>query len=96
MHLGFTIFNFVLAVLCLLYVVRRINWLLIEKEEELCYRSLKIGPEVLKTEGDEESDLKVMVERRLDMIGNNIKGVIPGKKDTISSNNTYNKRNQLF
>ncbi len=80
-HLGFIIFNFLLSALCLLYVVKRINWLLIEKEEELCYRSLKIGEEVLKTEGkgDDEEDLKAIVDKRLDMMGKSIRSVLPGK-----------------
>ncbi|TNV77349.1 hypothetical protein FGO68_gene7993 [Halteria grandinella] len=32
-----------LSVISLLYLVKRINWLLIEKDEELRYRSMKIG-----------------------------------------------------
>jgi hypothetical protein len=97
MHLGFIIFNFMLSVLCLLYVVKRINWLLIEKEEELCYRSLKIGEEVLKTEGKDEEDLKAIVENHLDTMGKNIRSVLPGKKNnTIKSNSSYINRNQMY
>ena len=97
MHLGFIIFNFILSVLCLLYVVKRINWLLIEKEEELCYRSLKIGEEVLKTEGKDEEDLKAIVENHLDTMGKNIRSVLPGKKNnTIKSNSSYINRNQMY
>ena len=97
MHLCFIIFNFLLSVLCLLYVVKRINWLLIEKEEELCYRSLKIGEEVLKTEGKDEEDLKAIVENHLDSMGKNIRSVLPGKKNnTIKSNSSYINRNQMY
>ena len=95
-HIGFIIFNFLLSVLCLLYVVKRINWLLIEKEEELCYRSLKLGEEVLKTEGMDEEDLKSMVDNRLDMMGKNTRNILLGKKSRTKSQNSYNKRNQMY
>ena len=75
--------------------MKRINWLLIEKEEELCYRSLKIGEEVLKTEGRDEEDLEAIVDNRLDMVGKNIRSILPGKKNTIKSNNSYIKQNQM-
>ena len=75
--------------------MKRINWLLIEKEEELCYRSLKIGEEVLKTEGRDEEDLEAIVDNRLDMVGKNIRSILLGKKNTIKSNNSYIKQNQM-
>ena len=46
----------------------RIHWLLVEKEEELSYRSLKVGDEVLLSEGKDEENLKEMVDKRLDMM----------------------------
>jgi hypothetical protein len=42
-HLTFMIFFFILAAVSLMYLVRRIYWLLLEKDEELRYRSLKVG-----------------------------------------------------
>ncbi len=47
-------FIFLLGAGSLLYLVKRINWLLIDKEDELCYRSLKAGDDVMKTEGNDE------------------------------------------
>lgn len=41
--LFFMIVFALLSVVSLMYLVRRINWLLIEKDEELRYRSMKIG-----------------------------------------------------
>jgi len=38
--------------------VKRINWLLIDKEDELRYRSLKVGDDILKTEGIEEEEVE--------------------------------------
>jgi len=57
-----------LAALCLAYFVKRINWLLIEKEEELCYRSLKVGDEVYKQVEKEGTDIKAMIDNRLDLM----------------------------
>ncbi len=60
---------FLLSVICLLYVVKRINWLLVEKEEELRYRALKVGEEVLLSEGkNDDENMKEMMDRRLDMM----------------------------
>lgn len=41
--LFFMIVFALLGVVSLLYLVKRINWLLVEKDEELRYRSMKIG-----------------------------------------------------
>ncbi len=69
-HIAFMVFIFFLGAGSLKYLVKRINWLLIDKEDELCYRSLKAGEDVLKTEGKDEEDssegAKKYVERRLD------------------------------
>ncbi len=74
----------------------RIYWLLVEKEEELCYRSMKVGQEVLLSEGkDDEENLKDMIDKRLDMINQKVKSSYPGKKQTSETTNSYNKRNQL-
>ena len=42
--------------LSLIYVVKRINWLLIEKDEELRYRSLRYISKHLTTVGLKESE----------------------------------------
>ena len=87
---------FTISAICLVYIVWRINWLLKEKEEELSYRSLKVGDEVLKNEGSEDNDdMKKMIDRRIDAMGKNIKSLIPGKKDTLDTKGTYEKRNQM-
>ena len=79
-----------------MYLVKRINWLLIEKEEELCYRALKVGQEVLLSEGKEdEENMKVMIEKRLDMMNNKIKSALPGKKATTETTHSYNNRNRM-
>ena len=94
--MGFMISMFLLSVICLLYVVKRINWLLIEKEEELRYRALKVGEEVLLSEGkNDDENLKELIDRRLDMMNQKIKSAIPGKKGTIETTHSYDKRNQL-
>ena len=51
--LVFMIFFILLGAGSLIYLVRRINWLLVEKDDELRYRSIKIGEEidVLKKQG---------------------------------------------
>lgn len=41
--LFFMVFFALMGAGSLLYLVRRINWLLIEKDEELRYRSMKVG-----------------------------------------------------
>lgn len=44
---GALVFFMAVAIGSLSYAVRRINWLLIEKDEELRYRSLRIGEEIV-------------------------------------------------
>jgi|LauGreDrversion4_2_1035121.scaffolds.fasta_scaffold834373_2 hypothetical protein len=47
------IFFFLIGTGSLFYLVKRINWLLIEKDDELRYRSMKLGDDdVLKEQND--------------------------------------------
>lgn len=59
----FMIFFSILGAVSLLYLVRRILWLLNEKDDELRYRSMKVGEEVLKADGGASVPPK-MVESR--------------------------------
>jgi hypothetical protein len=81
--ISFMIFFFLIGTGSLLYLVKRINWLLIEKDDELRYRSMKLGDDdVLKDQNDGNN---------ADEANNN-----DAPNQSFSSNRSYKNRNQMF
>lgn len=52
--LAFMGFFALIAIISLVYIVKRIMWLLNEKDDELRYRSMKVGEEILKKEDKDD------------------------------------------
>ena len=99
----FMVIMSLIGIASLAYIVKRIFWLLIEKDEELRYRSLKVGDEVLKSDGNQnhdDDDNQIVEERddlkKLLLSDKAFKADHVDPKGSFSSNQSYKNRNQMF
>lgn len=86
----FMVLLFLLGAVSLLYLVKRIHWLLIEKDDELRYRSLKVGDDVMKNDAS-----KATFEKGPERLLSEGSYQAP-REPSIASCKSYENRNQMF